>query len=91
MSLEIEEKQRTLIIQERLKAIAPYLQSLLEAHDGKDWLQAAVHRQELRQGKQVERVSIQDPRYLAALIGFDPVAGAAFSQSDRSGCAGSRS
>ena len=32
----------------------------------------------------MERVSIQDPRYLASLIAFDPVAGAPFSQSDRS-------
>jgi len=83
MSSELQEKQRTLEIQERLKAISPYLQALLEAHDGNDWLQAAVRRQEERRAKQVGPVSMQDPRYLASLIGWDPVAGAPFADSDR--------
>jgi len=83
MSSELQEKQRTLEIQERLKAISPYLQALLEAQDGNDWLQAAVRRQEERRAKQVGPVSMQDPRYLASLIGWDPVAGAPFADSDR--------
>jgi len=83
MSSELQEKQRTLEIQERLKAISPYLQALLEAHDGNDWLQAAVRREEERRAKQVGPVSMQDPRYLASLIGWDPVAGAPFADSDR--------
>jgi len=83
MSSELQEKQRTLEIQERLKAMSPYLQALLEAHDGNDWLQAAVRREEERRAKQVGPVSMQDPRYLASLIGWDPVAGAPFADSDR--------
>jgi tetratricopeptide (TPR) repeat protein len=84
MSWEMEEKQRTLVAQERLKQIGPYVQSLLIARDGEDWLHAAIRRQELRQNKPVGRVSIQDPRYLAGLIAHDPVAGAPFSHSARS-------
>ena len=86
MSLEMEQRQRTLVVQARLKAIGPYIQSLLEAHDGKDWRDAAVRREQLRRpDKHIGRDSIGDPRYLARLIAFDEVAGEPFTESDRAG------
>jgi hypothetical protein len=79
----VEEKQRVAANLDRLLRIASVLERHLRAHDGTDWLEAAKSRRRGAGREVSERAGMHDPRFLTALIAFDPVLAGLFSESDR--------